>query len=203
MTPNQTKLYFDIETLPADESKFKTLEKLYKKKKKKGIDKGSLEEYIESTGLDGAWGRIFCLSYAMNDDPVECLSGEEKDIIKTFWKIAPQADLYIGFNVLDFDLKFILQRSIIHQIQPSVDISFARYRDFPVYDIMWEWTKWQYKISMDELAQALGLPTSKTALDGSAVHEYYQKGKYKEIQKYCNADVELTRKIFKRMRFEG
>jgi len=196
------KLFLDIETLPADEAQYKELEKVYKTKKKKGIHKGTLEEYIESTGFDGTWGRIFCISYAMNDDPVECISGDEKDIIIKFWNIAPSADLYIGFNVLDFDLRFIIQRSVIHQIQPSVDISFARYRNFPVYDIMWEWTKWQSKISMDELARAMGLKSSKKDLDGSKVHEYYQKGKLKEIEKYCNADVELTRQIYKRMRFE-
>ncbi len=68
---------------------------------------------------------------------------------------------------------------------------------------MWEWSKWQYKISMDELAHALGLQSSKKDLDGSKVHAYYQKGKYQEIQSYCNADVELTRKIYKRMNWEG
>jgi hypothetical protein len=198
-------MFLDIETLPADESMYKELETIYKSRKKKNRDgvKKTFEEYLESTGLDGTWGRIFCLSYAMNDDPVECLSGDEKKILKDFWKIALQADMYIGFNVLDFDLKFIIQRSIIHQIRPSVDIPFARYRDFPVYDIMWEWTKWQSRISMDELARAMKLKSSKKDLDGSKVHQYYQKGKYKEIEKYCNADVELTRKIFKRMRFEG
>lgn len=199
------KLFLDIETLPADESMYKKLETIYKSRKKRNRDgvKKTFEEYLESTGLDGTWGRIFCISYAINDGPVDCLSGDEKDIINSFWKIAPDAEMIIGFNVLDFDLKFILQRSIIHQIQPTVDISFARFRDFPVYDIMWEWTKWQSRVSMDELAQALGLQSSKTKLDGSRVHEYYQKGKYKEIEKYCNADVELTRKIYKRMRFEG
>lgn len=199
----QNKLFFDIETLPAEESDFKKLEKIYKTKKKKGIHKGTLEEYIEMTGLDGTWGRIFCISYAFNDDPIDCLSGDEKDIIKSFWKLAVDADMYIGFNVLDFDLKFIIQRSIIHQIQPTVDIPFARFRNFPVYDIMWEWTKWQSKISMDELAHAMNLKSSKKDLDGSQVHEYYQKGKLKEIEKYCNADVELTRQIFKKMNFEG
>jgi len=203
MTPNQTKLYFDIETLPADESMYEKLEAIYKSRKKKDGINLTFEDYLERTGLDGTWGRIFCLSYAFDDEPVECLSGEEKEIIKAFWQIAPRADLYIGFNVLDFDLKFILQRSIIHQIQPTVDISFARFRDFPVYDIMWEWTKWQSRVSMNELAHALNLKSSKKELDGSRVHEYYKKGKFKEIQSYCNADVELTRQIFKKMRFEG
>jgi len=202
MNESRNKLFFDIETLPAEEDQYKALEKIFKKKKKLGIYK-TLEEYIESTGLDGTWGRIFCISYAMNDDPIDCLSGDEKDVIKSFWKIALKADMYIGFNVLDFDFRFIIQRSIIHKIQPTVDISFRRYTNFPIYDIMWEWTGWQRKISMDELAHAMGLKTSKKDLDGSRVHEYYKKGKLKEIEKYCNADVELTRQIYKRMRFEG
>jgi predicted PolB exonuclease-like 3'-5' exonuclease len=56
---------------------------------------------------------------------------------------------------------------------------------------------------LDELAHDMGLASSKKDLDGSKVHEYYKKGKLKEIEKYCNADVELTRQIFKKMMFEG
>jgi predicted PolB exonuclease-like 3'-5' exonuclease len=39
-------------------------------------------------------------------------------------------------------------------------------------------------------------------LDGSEVFTYFKKGKLKEICDYCNADVEVTRKIYKRMQFE-
>lgn len=202
------KLFFDIETLPADESKYEILKKIYDKKKKKksylGQKIGTFENFIESTGLDGTFGRIFCISYAINDDPISCLSGNEQDVIKKFWEVVRDVDLFIGFNILDFDLRFLYQRSIILGIRPSRNLTFARYRSEPIFDVMYEWSKWstQNKVSLDSLAQVLGIPSSKKELEGSRVYDYYKKGKYSEIRTYCNADVEVLRRIYKRMMFE-
>ncbi|KKR48516.1 MAG: hypothetical protein UT84_C0037G0008, partial [Candidatus Curtissbacteria bacterium GW2011_GWA1_40_16] len=38
--------------------------------------------------------------------------------------------------------------------------------------------------------------------DGSQVYDYFLKGKYNDIYEYCRRDVELSRKIYKRMTFE-
>jgi len=202
------KLFFDIETLPADESKFEMLKRIYEKKKKKlspfGQKIGTFEDFIESTGLDGTFGRIFCISYAINDGPISCLAGNEVEIIKKFWEKAQDIDLFVGFNILDFDLRFLYQRSIILGIKPSRNLPFSRYRSEPIFDVMYEWSKWstQNKVSLDSLAQVLGIPSSKKELEGSKVYEYYKKGKYSEIRAYCNADVEVLRRIYKRMMFE-
>lgn len=198
------KLFFDIETLPAEERDYKKLKEVYDRKVKKGMGTklGSFEDFVESTSLDGTWGKVLCIGYAIDDGLVQCLSGEEKEIIKNFWEIAKKVDLFVGFNVIDFDLRFLVQRSIILGVKPSVDISFRRYVSNPVYDVMWEWTKWGNRISLDELARALGIPSSKGELDGSQVHEYYKKGKIEEITKYCGNDVEVTRKIYKKINFE-
>lgn len=198
------KLFFDIETLPTEEKNYKKLKAIYDRKLKKGSKLGSFEEFIESTNFDGTWGRVLCIGYAIDDGPVQCLVGEEKEMIKNFWEIARSVNLFIGFNAIDFDLRFLVQRSMLLGVKP-VDISFERYSSSPVYDVMWEWTRWSsgYKISLDDLAKAFDMPSSKGELDGSRVHEYYKKGKIKEITEYCGADVDLTRKIYKKMIFEA
>lgn len=199
------KLFFDIETLPADEKDYIKLKKIYSKKKKKGQKVGTFEEFTEATGLDGTWGRIFCIGYAIDDEPVMCLSGDEKKMLEKFWEIARDMDLFIGFNNLDFDIPFIIQRSVILGVKPSRAISMRRYSSDTVYDIMQEWTFWSTRksVSLEALALALGFPSPKTNLQGSRVHEYYLKGKYKEIEKYCGADVDTTRKVYKKLVFEG
>jgi 3'-5' exonuclease len=104
-------------------------------------------------------------------------------------------------------MKYIVQRSIVHGIRPKtkMELSFARYRHYPMYDCMHEWNQWSFgrSVGLDSLARALGLPTSKTNMDGSEVASYYKKGKIKDICNYCNADVEVTRKIYRKMMFEG
>lgn len=88
--------------------------------------------------------------------------------------------------------------SIINAVRPRTDISFARYRNKPIYDTMVEWELWNMDRTrvqkLDTLAKVLGLPTSKDEMDGSMVWQYFQDGKIDEICKYCMKDVELTRK---------
>lgn len=200
------KLYFDIETLPAEEEKKEILQEIHRKKIEDGKKcPTTFEEFLEQTGLDGAFGRIACIGYAMNEDPAETFSGDEKEMLKNFWSLAEYTDLFIGFNNMDFDLRFIYQRSIILGVKPTKDLNFARYRNSPIYDVMHEWNKWnmQSKISLDILAKALGLPTSKGGeVEGKNVFKAFEKGRIKEVCKYCEKDVELTRKIYKRMIFQ-
>lgn len=206
------KMFLDIETLPAPEHMHEVLREIHEYKKRKKHRNGekystSFENFLAGTGLDGTFGRILCISYAIDDGMVSCICDEdERKVLKNFWEAAKDVDLFVGFNVMDFDLKYIIQRSIIHGVKPKtkVRLSFARYRSEPIYDIMHEWNQWSGRgsVSLDSLARALGIDSSKKLMDGSEVYTYYKKGKIKEICAYCNADVEVTRKIYKKMNFE-
>ena len=200
------KLYLDIETLPAGEEMREILKDIYTRKRKSKYIPRTFEEFVESTGLDGSYGRIACISYAVNNEPIKTLFGDEKKLLADFWNIAKDADLFIGFNLMDFDLRFIYQRSIILGIKPSRDLSFARYRNNPIYDIMCEWSKWnlQSKISLHALSKVLGIPSPKEGeIEGKDVAKAYQDGRIKEICEYCEKDVEATRKIYKKMIYEN
>ena len=203
------RLFLDIETLPADKKLWQRFVKDYELKvelkKKKPLKK---EDVYLKTALDGTYGRILCIGYLK--EPAETkkakiLSGTEKSILQKFWQVAKDVDLFIGHNVIDFDLKFIYKRSVIHNVKPTKFLNFARYRNFPIYDTMYEWEKWtpNAKITLDELAKVLNLQSSKQGIDGSKVFDFYEKGKLKEIYEYCQRDVELTREIYRKMVFEG
>ena len=190
--------YFDIETVPTD----KSLQ-----------DNGLLEpqikldeaEIIKKLSLSAITAKIICLCYATEPSvsgSVEVLQGEETDIIRNFWKIAPDFNLFVGHNILDFDLRFIYQRSIIHRIKPSRDLPFARFRNAPIYDTMQEWSKWgREHASLDTLSKALSIPSPKESLDGSKVYPYYRAGKLAEIIEYCKRDVDSTRQVYRRLTF--
>ncbi len=205
------KLFLDIETLPGEES-------LKEEFGEKGWGKSQ---------LDGDYGQILCVGYIKEtpeDITQEVIKGDESqllrrlqkggegfipnptkrgepEILRGFWEMAKDADLFIGHNVLDFDIKFIMKRSIIHQVKLTKEISFARYRNEPVYDTMHEWERWSGYISLDKLAKILGFESAKEELDGSKVYDYYIEGRLEEIYAYCMADVELTRKIYNRINF--
>ncbi len=221
------KFYFDIETIPAGEESRNTLTYLYERKVKKVKDKDpekeveSLEQFIENTAFDGSFGRVLCISYAVNDDETRtiCNPDNEKKTLEDFWFIAKQIDLFVGHNIMEFDLRFLLQRSMILGVQPTwnrfeskgltkykIDqfLSFARYSNYPIFDTMQEWSSWgNSKVGLEHVALALGIPTPKgEGIDGSEVYNFFKAGKVKEICEYCMRDVETTRAVYKRMTFE-
>jgi predicted PolB exonuclease-like 3'-5' exonuclease len=162
-------------------------------------------ELLKKLSLSAVTAKIICIGYAV-EPPVGCevqaLQGEETEIINAFWKLAADCNLFVGHNILDFDLRFIYQRSIIHQIKPSRDLPFARFRNAPIYDTMQEWSKWgREHASLDTLSKALSIPSPKESLDGSKVYPYYRAGKLAEIVEYCKRDVDSTRQVYRRLTF--
>lgn len=181
------------------------LKKFWEESQKKGGKdcKISFDNYFRSTSLSGEFGRIFCIGYALDDDPSNCISGDEKEILKEFWKIARDADLFIGHNIMDFDFKFIYKRSIILGIKPSRNLNFARYRSDPIFDTMKEWEKWSNGcVSLHKLSLLFGLASPKEkGIDGSKVYDHFLEGKGEEIVEYCKRDVEATRAVYKKITF--
>jgi 3'-5' exonuclease len=217
------RLYLDIETLPAGENQHEALKILFEKrrarknKKEEWEDKSDFEQFLLGTSFDGSFGRILCIAYAIDDDPVECLDGDtdEAGMLQKFWEVVGSISSqprntqwpdygvqFIGHNVMDFDLRFIYQRSIINQVKPAYELSFARYKNYPIYDTMKEWTKWtNNNIGLEHIALALGIPTPKDGIDGSQVYDFYKAGKANEICEYCQRDVDCTRQVYKRMNY--
>lgn len=110
-------------------------------------------------------------------------------------------DELVGHNILGFDLPFIFQRCLVHCIsaKPLVDLSEFRVRG--VFDTMHHWWLGAKRfVSLDDVAWALGIESSKTATaEGSKVFDLYQAGKLAEIREYNLNDVRVTRKVYERM----
>ncbi len=191
-------LFFDIETVPTEPS----LQHSGLLEAQMQLDEA---EIIKRLSLSAATARILCLAYALEppaDFPVAVLGGDEREILQSFWKLATETNLFVGHNVLDFDLRFIHQRSMIHQIKPSRELPFARFRSAPIFDTMHEWSKWgREHVSLDLLARALDIPSPKECLDGSKVYPYYRAGKLAEICEYCKCDVDTVRQVYRRLTF--
>lgn len=193
-------IFLDIETLPAEPKHEPVLRELFARRPGRAT---SFDQYVRGTSLSGNWGRIFCVGLSVDDAPVTVLRGDEPTLLGQFWTQVEKADLFIGHNVMDFDLPFIYKRSTVHNVRPSRELSFARYRRDQIYDTMREWDNWaNFNTGLDQLAKILDLESSKQGIDGAQVYDYYLAGKYQEIYDYCAADVELTRKIYKRLVFE-
>lgn len=200
----------DIETLPIEEP-FES--KLF----------WETEEEYRKTACDANLGRILCIGYCeQNETGLITQHGcfgwreETKDfepdehlILAEFWRFLQGfeagSDLIIGHNIMDFDLPFIVQRSIIKSVRPTVDFYFGKYRKAPIFDTMrvWDCWKWGGSTSLKKLAYALGLECPKAEnLDGTKIYDAYCAGRFEEIYRYCMRDVKTTRNAWRKMNFK-
>lgn len=182
------------------------------------------ERCYQLGSLSAASGRI--LSIAVHEGPVAGLdfgdveqretervfgideAGEEQnekkallgflDYMKAF---DADTDELVGHNLIGFDLPFIFQRCLVNCISRRPLVDLGEYRVRGVFDTMHHW--WlgaKRNVSLDDIAWALGLESSKTATaEGSKVFELYQAGKLGEIREYNLNDVRVTRKVYERM----
>ena len=202
-------IFMDVETIPPDKSAPYVRDK---------IPQGEEEEY-RKLALDPEYARILCLGLIVEQDGYVIHRGtlgrdknslqfhlDEARTLKAFWNLVrdfnPSRDLFIGWNILDFDMHLLMMRSVIHQVKPTVELRFTRFRDRPIFDVMWEFEHWRRRLSLDEAARILGMTSSKIdGVDGSKVYDLFLGGRYQDICDYCMRDTELTRKLFYRINF--
>lgn len=110
-------------------------------------------------------------------------------------------DELVGHNIIGFDLPFIFQRCLVHGLEARPFVNLAEYNVRGVFDTMHRWWLGAKRfVSLDDVAWALGIESSKTAdVEGSKVFDLYQAGKLDQIREYNLNDVRVTRKIYERM----
>lgn len=213
------QLFFDIETLPGAEPLRTEIETTIAPPKNfsppQQISEWTIEEKpreIESrfrkTSLRADTGKILCIGYIKENDSITdegVLTGSEPEILKDFWDLSQDVEQFIGFNVIEFDFKYIWQRSVILNIPPSRPMGGNQIRSNIVFDVMQEWNMWSRgeHISLDRLSRTLGITSPKSGgLNGSLVYDYFLAGRSQEIYEYCLRDVNATRDIYRKMTFQ-
>lgn len=220
-------LYLDIETIPTDRTDVReyiaaTVSAPAQMKKAETIaaweasDKpAAVEEAIAKTGLDGSFGRICCIGWAVEDEGATTAYSPDNEafVLREFARIltgqVPPSERHtttiIGHNVSSFDLRFLTQRFIVHGIKPPMVIARAArakpWEDQIVFDTMVQWAGVGGRVGLDKLCLALGIQSPKGDLDGSKVWQYVKDGRIEEVARYCERDVEAARAVHRRMTF--
>lgn len=215
-----TYLYFDIETIPAqdEETRARIAETVKPPATMKKADTiaawekeqkpAAVEEAIAKSGLNGAYGHICCIGFAVDDGYAQSHTAmhvdQEPEIIQFFFDhikamIGVRNPTLVGHFITGFDIRFIWQRCMVLGIRvPSWMPRDPKPWDNNVFDTMTAWAGSRDTISMDNLSKALSLP-SKGDVDGSMVGQMFADGKFSEISAYCRDDVQRTRAIHRKM----
>lgn len=181
----------------------------------------SFDDRYRKTSFDGAMGQIVCISYAIDDsEPFNLYASQwetsEKAVIQSFYDSiklhydpsSQQRPVFIGHNIIGFDLRFLFQRSVMLNIKPPLIVPFkAKPWDDSVFDTMTAWAGVGNRVSLAKLCKVFDLDSKGTEIgeeiDGSKVWDFVRDGRIEDVAKYCGGDVERTRAIYKRLTFLG
>lgn len=217
-------LYFDIETIPAQSpvahaAIAENVRPPASMKKAETIaaweenDKAqAVQDAIAKTSLDGAYGHLCCIGFALNDaapDTTYLASyspAGEATVLRDFFAAVDDLNRHnhfpicvVGHNVIGFDIRFVWQRAIILGVRvPHWFPRDPKPWGNDAFDTMLAFAGQRGTISMDRLCQALGMD-GKADVDGSMIGQMWAEGRHEEIAQYCRDDVERTRAIHKRM----
>jgi len=124
----------------------------------------------------------------------------EHDMLKSFWRISEKTDQFISFNGRYFDIPFLMMRSALNKIKPSINLITNRFDKVLHIDLLEQFTYFGLtrKFNLDFYCRAFGIESPKSkGISGLDVKTLYEAGKIKDIAVYCGGDIEATYKLFK------
>lgn len=151
---------------------------------------------------EGEW-RLKIKSIA-GDDEVEILR-IFTELCNKLYRINPNFQ-FAGHNIREFDIPYIGRRMLINHLSLPLYLNIQDKKpwELKMVDTMNWWKFGDHKnyVSLHLLAHVLGIPTSKTDMDGSMVQDvYYLEKDLQRIINYCQQDVIVTANIV--LRFQN
>jgi len=155
------------------------------------------EEMIEMAALDADFGQIVAIGVKEEDDPIHSMICEEKPLLAWFWsKFYSHNGECCGYNILGFDLPYLMRRSMALGIVPKYKPFLAKYKTEPTRDLMGILYNWGQARSLKWVCQRYGIDNPLSELDGSKVAEMDGE----TLRKYVENDVRLVYELHEKMK---
>lgn len=124
----------------------------------------------------------------------------ERKILVRLWEFISITEKVITFNGRNFDIPFLMLRSAMLDIKPSVNLIMNRYNITKHIDLQDQFTFYGIcrKFNLDFYCHAFGIESPKSkGISGMEVKELYKAGRTKDIAVYCGEDVKATYQLYK------
>lgn len=173
--------------------------------------------------LFAEFNKIICISMGVIDisNPAEyklnvkSFIGDEKEMLEEFIKspsiskfreMKADAFHFCAHNGMIFDFPILAKRMIYNGIELPYIFDYSDKKPWDVdYFIdtkkTWQWTVYDGGVSMDLLAAAFDIESSKTIMSGDKVKDvYYITKDIKGIKEYCEFDILTLARIYLKMK---
>lgn len=184
------------------------------------------QDAVAKTSTDVLYAEVLCACWMTDtdEDPgcADCMGGgrldpveAEREGLRAFARdldaAAASDTVWIGHNILDFDLPVLLNRWRRHDIQPPEHFPVYHNGRWSgrIYDTMRRVPTKTGFVSLDEACVAYGLGAGKNVecdgqvVTGADVGPMYEAGKYRQIIGYCMSDVLVVRGLFDKLTCRG
>ncbi len=216
-------LLLDIETVPQHPSfagMDSNWQNLFHDKIAKTVpeDMDPEEAYRKKAGILAEFGKIICISTAFfyqdedkgfslkmkniyGDNEVEILS-IFMDLCNKMYQHNRQFR-FAGHNIKEFDIPYICRRLLINRmpLPEYLQLHDKKPWEVKMFDTLnwWKFGDNKNYVSLHLLANVLGIPSSKSDIDGSMVQDvYYKDHDLPRIAAYCQRDVVVTANVILR-----
>jgi hypothetical protein len=158
---------------------------------------------VKEAALDSDCGQITTLSLrlGLKGKPETYLVGDpqtptEADLLRLFWACLKQTNgRSCGYNILGFDLPYVLRRSMDLSVPATIQPFMAKFREEPSCDLYGILYNWGPGKGLKWVAKRYGIPNPLPDIDGSMVDQMTRE----ERRAYCANDVDLVVELFKKM----
>ncbi len=140
------------------------------------------------------------MDWENEEKKIKYSGNSEAEMLEKFWNYISKADKAITFNGRNFDIPFLLMRSAINKIKPTVNLLGNRYSNKKHIDLLEEFTFHGLvkKFNLDFYCHAFGIDSPKEhGVTGMEVKELYKAGRIKDIAIYCGNDIRSTYELYK------
>ena len=128
----------------------------------------------------------------------------ESEMLKEFWQGAKNYNEFISFNGRSFDAPFLLVRSAVNKIKPSVNLMSNRYlnnqfkvKHIDLLDQLAFYGAVRRKGNLHLYCQAFNIKSPKSfGITGDDVGQLFKDRKYKKIAEYNSWDLIATTELY-------
>ena len=130
----------------------------------------------------------------------------EKEMLENFWQGVKNYREFVSFNGRSFDVPFLLLRSAVNKVKPTINLMkdrYLKYQDFNIkhIDLLDQFSFYgavRRKGSLHLYCQALGIKSPKASgITGDDVNKLFKEKKYKEIAEYNSWDLIATWELYR------
>ena len=129
----------------------------------------------------------------------------EKEMLNSFWQGAIKYQEFVSFNGRSFDVPFLMVRSAVHKIKPTINLMSNRYLSSQVYgarhidlqDQLAFYGAVRRKGSLHLYCQAFGIKSPKSeGITGDDVGRLFKEKEYFKIAEYNSWDLIATAELY-------